>query len=111
MCAPVRVFSRRPAVQYVRVRRLLVSTGLLLALAAARPVAPEAFRTAGPESYAGRAEEAPWRVAAAQRIERYRKGTLRVVVTDRRGKPIPGATVRVSMRRHAFGFGSAVAAD
>ncbi len=61
--------------------------------------------------YAERAADAPWRAAAAARIDRYRKGDLAVVVRDDSGKPIPGAQVHVKMKRHAFGFGTAVAGD
>jgi endo-1,4-beta-xylanase len=61
--------------------------------------------------YAERAADAPWRAAAAARIDRYRKGDLAVVVRDDNGKAIPGAQVHVRMNRHAFGFGTAVAGD
>ena len=62
-------------------------------------------------TYAGREPDAPWRKAADARIERIRKGDLRVVVTDRRGRPIPGAAVSARMTRHAFGFATAVSTD
>jgi GH35 family endo-1,4-beta-xylanase len=62
-------------------------------------------------TYAGREPDAPWRAAAAERIEAIRKGDLTVVVADAAGQPAPGAAVAVRMRRHAFGFGSAVAAQ
>ena len=61
--------------------------------------------------YAERSADAPWRATAAARIERYRKGDLAVVVKDDSGKAIPGAQVHVMMKRHAFGFGTAVAGD
>ncbi|MBI4977705.1 MAG: endo-1,4-beta-xylanase [Spirochaetes bacterium] len=61
-------------------------------------------------TWAGRAMDAPWRIAAEERIEKIRKGDLRVTVTDAAGKPVTGALVSVSMKRHAFGFGSAVSA-
>lgn len=59
-------------------------------------------------SYAGQALDAPWRTAAAARIEQHRKADLAVRVTDSTGRPVPGAKVAVEMRRHAFGWGSAV---
>lgn len=59
--------------------------------------------------YAGREADAPWRRAAEERIEKIRKGDIVVAVRDDSGKPIAGAQVRVRMKRHAFGFGSAVA--
>lgn len=61
-------------------------------------------------TYAGQKEDAPWRAAAAARIEQHRKANLAVRVTDAAGKPLPDAKVSVSMRRHAFGWGSAVTA-
>lgn len=59
-------------------------------------------------TYEGRALDAPWRVAAEERIEQYRKGDLRVVVTDERGTPIPEANVHVQMKRHQYKFGTAI---
>ncbi len=61
--------------------------------------------------YEERAPDAAWRAAAAQRIERYRKGGIVVIARDDSGNPIPGAQVHARMKRHAFGFGSAVAGD
>jgi endo-1,4-beta-xylanase len=59
--------------------------------------------------YAGREADAPWRKAAEERIEKIRKADIVVAVRDDNGNPVPGAPVRVRMKRHAFGFGSAVA--
>jgi hypothetical protein len=56
--------------------------------------------------YAGREPIAAWRKAAQERIEKYRKGNLRVLVTDAAGKPVSNADVKVNMTRHAFYFGS-----
>lgn len=60
--------------------------------------------------YLGMEPDAPWRKAAAERIEKYRKGDLSLAVTDAKGKPLPGAEVAVKQIRHAFGFGSCVTA-
>ncbi|MEM7682770.1 MAG: endo-1,4-beta-xylanase [Planctomycetota bacterium] len=60
-------------------------------------------------SYEGRALDAPWRQAAAERIEKLRKGDLVVTVRDAQGNPMPGAQVSVELTRHAFPFGTAVA--
>src|SRR5205823_2073356 len=57
-------------------------------------------------SYAGRAGDALWRKAAAQRIEKIRKAAMVVTVVDHSGKPVAGAGVHVRMKRHAFVFGS-----
>jgi endo-1,4-beta-xylanase len=61
-------------------------------------------------TYPGREAHASWRAGAAQRIEAIRKAELTVTVRAGNGQPVPGATVGVKQRRHAFGFGSAVAA-
>ncbi|MEA3208767.1 MAG: endo,4-beta-xylanase [Chthoniobacter sp.] len=61
-----------------------------------------------PVTYIGRDADAPWRKAAAERIEKNRKADLTITVTDADGKPVPGAKVRAKMTRHAFGWGSAV---
>ncbi len=62
-------------------------------------------------TWAGREADAPWRKEAAARIERIRKSDIVVAVKDGQGQPIANAPVRVRMKRHAFGFGAAVAAD
>ena len=59
-------------------------------------------------SYEGRALNAPWRKAAAARIESIRKGNLTIRVLDTQGKAVPNARVQVTMTRHAFRFGTAV---
>jgi len=59
-------------------------------------------------TYPGREPEAAWRAEAAARIEKHRKADLTVRVVDADGQPVPGVDVRVSQRRHAFGFGSVV---
>jgi GH35 family endo-1,4-beta-xylanase len=61
-----------------------------------------------PATYPGQAAEAPWRAAAAARIDAHRKADLTVQVIDAEGKPVPEAEIRVEMRRHAFPFGSIV---
>ena len=58
--------------------------------------------------YAGSEPGAAWRQAAAERIERIRKGDLVVSVHDAAGAPVPDVEVNVRMKRHAFGFGSVV---
>ncbi|MEI7732939.1 MAG: endo-1,4-beta-xylanase [Verrucomicrobiota bacterium] len=59
-------------------------------------------------AYDGQRLDAPWRKQAEARIERLRKGDLRVEVTDRAGRPMANADVQVRMLRHEFGFGSIV---
>jgi endo-1,4-beta-xylanase len=57
-------------------------------------------------TYPGRASDAPWRKAAAERIEQMRKAPIVVTVVDSAGKPVANADVHVRMTRHAFVFGS-----
>ncbi len=66
---------------------------------------------ATPNNYVGRAPSAPWRKAAAERIDRLRKADLTITVVDAAGKPMPGAKVRAQMKRSAFGWGTAVDAN
>lgn len=61
--------------------------------------------------YDGAAPDAPWRAEAEARIDEHRKADLEVTVVNAAGMPAAGAEVHVSMKRHAFGFGTAVAAD
>ena len=58
--------------------------------------------------YAGHSPDAPWRAEALARIENLRKAPLRIQVVDQRGAPVPGAAVHFRMKRHAFGFGTAL---
>jgi GH35 family endo-1,4-beta-xylanase len=62
-------------------------------------------------TYPGAEADAPWRAAAAERIERIRKSGLSLRVIDANGAAVAGAAVKVRMKRHAFGWGSAVAAS
>ncbi|MDZ4289254.1 MAG: endo-1,4-beta-xylanase, partial [Prosthecobacter sp.] len=61
-------------------------------------------------TYPGREVDAPWRKAALERIERQRKADLSLDLTGSDGKPLAGAEVKLTLRRHEFGFGSAVTA-
>ena len=56
------------------------------------------------------ADAQQWLTEANQRIEQHRKGDLRVSIFDSFGQVIEGAQVQVNMKRHAFGFGTAVTA-
>jgi GH35 family endo-1,4-beta-xylanase len=58
--------------------------------------------------YPGREADAPWRKDAAARIENIRKGDFRVQVKDAAGAPLAGTKVKYALRRHGFGFGSAI---
>ena len=59
-------------------------------------------------SYKGREEDAQWRKDALARIEKIRKGDVKIVVKDKKGNVIPDAKVSVDMQRHTFGFGNIV---
>lgn len=63
-----------------------------------------------PRTYAGRAPDAPWRKAALERIEQQRKKNLSMIVKDAAGQPLAETEIKLSLKRHAFGFGSAVVA-
>ncbi len=58
--------------------------------------------------YDGSGADAAWRKEAAARIEKNRKGNLAVTVKDASGEVVKDAEVQVRMKKHAFGFGSAV---
>jgi GH35 family endo-1,4-beta-xylanase len=74
-----------------------------------RGVGPEALpRTR--LTYTGREPDAGWRLEARHRLAATRKADLLLRVLDPQGQPVPGVAVAVCQRRHAFGFGSAVAA-
>jgi len=59
--------------------------------------------------YEGSGEDAQWRRDAEQRIEKHRKTDIVVVLRDDQGNPVPQSAVRVNLKKHDFGFGTAVA--
>lgn len=59
--------------------------------------------------YAGRELDAPWRADAQQRIEKHRTGHLQIRIVDRNGLALPNVALEVRLKRHQFGFGTAVA--
>ena len=59
-------------------------------------------------SYEGRDAKAPWRAEAMARIEQQRKRDLSLILRDEQGKVLPDRSVTLTLRRHAFGFGSAI---
>ena len=61
-------------------------------------------------TYEGREENAPWRKEAFDRIEKLRKGDFTFALKDEDGNPLAKAEVHAVLKRHAFGFGSAVTA-
>lgn len=61
-------------------------------------------------TYEGREPDAAWRKAALERIEQHRKAELSLVVKGKDGQPLANKEVRLNLKRHAFGFGSAVVA-
>lgn len=63
------------------------------------------------KTYAGREPDAPWRKAALERIEKKRKADLSLRVRGADGEPLADTEVTLTLRRHEFGFGSAVTAD
>jgi GH35 family endo-1,4-beta-xylanase len=45
---------------------------------------------------------------ADERIDKIRKGPLRIIVKDKAGKPAPSATANAKLVKHAFAFGTCV---
>jgi GH35 family endo-1,4-beta-xylanase len=62
-------------------------------------------------TYAGRESDAPWRAAALDRIEKNRKADCSLTLTGPDGKPLANQPVKLTLRRHEFGFGSATPAS
>ncbi|SMF57583.1 Endo-1,4-beta-xylanase, GH35 family [Alteromonadaceae bacterium Bs31] len=57
-------------------------------------------------SYGGREADAAWRVAAAERIEQYRKSDFHIQVLDASGEPAANTIVNIEFQKHAYHFGS-----
>lgn len=75
---------------------------------------PENLPTSLPTTaftYAGRAEDAPWREVAEGRIDRYRRSDVAIKVVDADDQPVPDAEIHVLMTRHSFKFGAAIDAE
>lgn len=53
-----------------------------------------------------REKAAETEAATKESIARYRMGDLRLVIEDADGKPIPGASVKITQTGHEFGFGA-----
>lgn len=62
-------------------------------------------------TYAGREEGAAWRKEALDRIERLRKGDVRVKVVDGQGRPVEGAKVTLKLQRQRFAWGTCAPAQ
>lgn len=63
---------------------------------------------AAPPAYPGAEPDALWRTEAATRIANHRMADLQVHVRDAAGISVPNAEIAVRMKRHEFGFGTAV---
>lgn len=59
-------------------------------------------------SYEGREEDAQWRKDALARIEKIRKGDVKIIVKDKKGNIVPNANIKLEMQKHEFGFGNIV---
>ena len=62
------------------------------------------------ELYGGHEADAPWRAAAAARIEEFRKADLTIEALDGQGNPVEDAQFEIEMMKHEFAFGSAITA-
>ena len=56
----------------------------------------------------GRALDAPWRIEANQRIDKFRKQDFKVSIVDADGNLVSDAHVSVKQKRHKFPFGTFV---
>lgn len=65
----------------------------------------------GSGPYTGYEDDAPWRAAAEDRIDKYRKADLQIQFVDLGGAPLKNWDVNVTMKRHEFEFGTAVNAS
>ncbi len=87
-------------------RRLLLPVLAAVLCTLPLPTARAFTSAASPPAYLD--PDTDWYAEAARRIDVIRKGSLSLEVVDRGGRPIPGATVRLTMQRHLFAFGSLV---
>ncbi len=72
---------------------------------------PAALQSTFAFYYPGRADpKAPWRVAALENIEKFRKGNLTARVVTPAGTAVPATQVRVEQVRSRFAWGSAAEA-
>jgi endo-1,4-beta-xylanase len=61
-------------------------------------------------TYEGREPDAAWRVEALKRIEKHRKGDFSFSLVNQDDSPAAQLPIEITLKRHAFGFGSAVTA-
>lgn len=62
-------------------------------------------------TYGGQSEDAEWRAAAAARIEEYRKGDFTLTIQTPSGDKLSDMDINITMRKHAYHFGSAVVSN
>lgn len=90
---------------------VLIISAFAFAAAPAGDADPVVLQTSPSETYAGQAAHASWRLKALQRIEDIRMKNFCITIVNRHNEPVEGAEVVLRMRRHAFGFGSAVSSE
>jgi len=61
--------------------------------------------------YGGYEADAPWRTAAANRIEQIRKADFNIIVQNSNEDPVENGLVDIKMIRHNFDFGTTVVAN
>ena len=71
-----------------------------------KSVTAEQMPAASYDKYEGIEPDAPWRKEADERIEKFRKGDMKVKVLDENGSPVSDAKVKINMTNHEFEFGS-----
>ncbi|MDQ3813355.1 MAG: endo-1,4-beta-xylanase, partial [Armatimonadota bacterium] len=69
--------------------------------------APKSMFSETIDYWGGVAHLDTWRAPALERIEKIRKGDLKVRVLDANGQPVPGAQVKIEQQRHHFRWGTA----
>lgn len=62
-------------------------------------------------SYLGREADASWRSLANERIEQHRKSDFTVIVKNAEGIRLDGVNIHIEFLKHAYHFGSVIAAE
>lgn len=71
-------------------------------------ISPDVFIPTSADGYKGIEDNALWRKEANRRIEKYRKGDVRVNVFDENGNPVQNAEIKVNQTESEFMFGLAL---
>ncbi|MBW3638212.1 MAG: endo-1,4-beta-xylanase, partial [Armatimonadetes bacterium] len=72
------------------------------------PTLPADLEITPVDYWGGRKHDDTWKKAAFERIEKIRKGDVKIRVVDAQGKPVGGATVKLAQTRQQFRWGTAI---